>query len=180
MLGDTATVLERLVEDTLRLMNEGLPLDAIVNAVKVDPEMLRKPYLVPRYDEPEFVVRNVYRAYGGWYDGNPAHLKPPAESALARELADLAGGASELVRRAEALAEAGDLRLACSLVELAVGADPESRDAHAARFEIYRERRKAETSLMAKGIFGTAARDSFAVAHPGEPDPLGRSGGLAI
>ena len=39
----------------------------------------RAPVPPPVYDEPEFVVRNVWRLYGGWYDGNPAHLKPPRE-----------------------------------------------------------------------------------------------------
>lgn len=180
VLDDVATALERLVADTLQLMNDGLPLDVIVREVRVDPELLRKPYLVPRYDEPEFVVRNVYRLYGGWYDGNPAHLKPAPEPGLAKELSALAGGTSALVTRARTLAEQGELRLACHLVELAVQAEPESRDAHGARFEIYKQRRKEESSLMAKGIFGTAARESFAVAHPGEEDPLGRTGGLAI
>jgi alkyl sulfatase BDS1-like metallo-beta-lactamase superfamily hydrolase len=180
VLDDVATVLEKLVADTVRLMNDGLSLDAILREVSVDPELLRKPYLVPRYDEPEFVVRNVYRLYGGWYDGNPSRLKPAADGDVAREVASLAGGAPVLVARARVLAAASDFRLACQLIEMAVLAEPGSREVHGARFEIYRERRKAETSLMAKGIFGTAARESFAIAHPGEEDPLGRSGGLAI
>ena len=49
------------------------------------------------------------------------------------------------------------------LVELAVQAEPESRDAHGARADIYGERRRSESSLMAKGIYGFAARESRAV-----------------
>ena len=46
----------------------------------------RTPYLQPVYDEPEFVVRNLWRLYGGWYDGDPAHLKPaPGRRARARD-----------------------------------------------------------------------------------------------
>lgn len=179
-LEDAASALEGLVRDTLAMMNEGHSLDVIVREVKVPAELLAKPYLVPRYDEPEFVVRNVWRMYGGWYDGNPSRLKPPPDDALAREVAALAGGAEALASRAEALAAAGDLRLACSLVELAARAAPDSKVAHGARAEIYRARRKAETSLMAKGIYGTAARESWAVAHPDEPYPGTRSGGLNI
>jgi alkyl sulfatase BDS1-like metallo-beta-lactamase superfamily hydrolase len=26
------------------------------------------------YDHPEFIARNVYRLYGGWYDGDPANI----------------------------------------------------------------------------------------------------------
>ncbi|HBW18708.1 MAG: alkyl sulfatase dimerization domain-containing protein [Streptosporangiaceae bacterium] len=56
-----------------------------------------------RYDEPEFIVRNVWRLYDGWWDGNPATLKPAPERALAAELASLAGGPGVLAERAEAL-----------------------------------------------------------------------------
>ena len=64
---------------------------------------MERPYLQPVYDEPEFVVRTVWRLYGGWWDGNPATLKPAPERALALELAELAGGAGVLADRALAL-----------------------------------------------------------------------------
>jgi alkyl sulfatase BDS1-like metallo-beta-lactamase superfamily hydrolase len=112
------------------------------------------------YDEPEFVVRNVWRRYGGWYDGNPARLKPPADAAVAAEVARLAGGAAALAGRAREVAGTGDLRLACQLVEWAAAAAPQDADVHEARADIYRERRDAERSLMAKGIFGAAERES--------------------
>ena len=159
-LVDAATALEHLVRETLARMNAGLPLDAILQEVRVPEELLAKPYLRPFYDEPEFAVRNVWRLYGGWWDGNPAHLKPPPERALAAELTRLAGGAAALAARARELAAAGELRLACSLVELAARAEPASRDAHGARAEIYEQRRREELSLMAKGIYAAAARES--------------------
>ncbi|RVC79647.1 hypothetical protein EN745_15385 [Mesorhizobium sp. M4A.F.Ca.ET.022.05.2.1] len=31
---------------------------------------------MPKYDDPEFLVRAIYHFYAGWFDGNPAHLKP--------------------------------------------------------------------------------------------------------
>ena len=60
------------------------------------PELCHEPYLHPVYDEPEFIVRNIWRLYGGWYDGNPARLKPAPDARLAQELAALAGGAERL------------------------------------------------------------------------------------
>ncbi|MGB1191117.1 MAG: alkyl sulfatase dimerization domain-containing protein, partial [Pseudomonadales bacterium] len=92
-LTDVADALEYLVSETLTRMNEGAKLDEIVQEVRIDPAELEKPYLRPTYDEPEFVIRNIWRMYGGWYDGNPAHLKPAPEKTLALELAQLAGGA---------------------------------------------------------------------------------------
>jgi alkyl sulfatase BDS1-like metallo-beta-lactamase superfamily hydrolase len=142
--------------------------------------VLAKPYLLPLYDEPELVVRNIYRLYGGWYDGNPAQLKPARNAALASELSVLIGGTARLVERAREVAQAGDLRLACHLIELAVQAEPEDKAAHVARYEIYAERRKAELSMMAKGIYGTAANESWDIAFPGEPQPFTRAKGSGI
>ena len=97
-------------------------------------------------------MRNIWRLYGGWWDGNPARLKPASDSAVAAEVA--------------ALADAGDLRLACQLVEWAVQAAPQDDHLHGTRARIYELRRRSEPSLMAKGIFGAAARDSSRPATP--------------
>jgi alkyl sulfatase BDS1-like metallo-beta-lactamase superfamily hydrolase len=155
-----ADVLEQLVADVLERMNAGQTLDTIVQEVEVPQAALDQPWMQPVYDEPEFVVRNIWRLYGGWYDGNPARLKPAADSVIAAEVASLAGGVDALVARAAELAAAGDLRLAAQVVEWAVQAAPDDRAAHAARAEIYAARRAAEASLMAKGIFGSAAGES--------------------
>ncbi len=160
VLDDSARALEGLVRDTLEMMNAGIRKNEIVHSVKVNPELLEKPYLRPLYDEPEFVVNNIWRLYGGWYDGNPANLKPARESELAMEIAKLAGGAQALAARSSELADSGDYRLACHLIELAVNSDPDNRTLHGVRADIYSQRRAQETSLMAKGIFGYAAIES--------------------
>ncbi|HYL52330.1 MAG TPA: alkyl sulfatase dimerization domain-containing protein, partial [Acidimicrobiia bacterium] len=159
-LTDGAELLESLVEQTLTMMNEGARLDDILHTVKAPAHLLERPYLHAIYDEPEFVVRNIWRLYGGWYDGNPAHLKPAPDAALARELADLAGGATRLAERARALAAAGDLRLAGHLAELAAQAAPGDKGVHAARAEVFGARAKEEASTMSKGIFSWAEHES--------------------
>ena len=164
VLGDIAGALERLVAEVVDMMNAGEVLDTIVHSVHVPDDVLAKPYLRPLYDEPEFVVRNIWRQFGGWWDGAPSRLKPSPDAVLASELASLAGGASVLIDRASALSEAGEHRLACHLADLAAWADADDTGVHAARAVVYRARRAAETSLMAKGIFAGAARESEAVA----------------
>ncbi len=155
VLDDTATYLESLVDQVVTLLNRGAPLDEILAAVAPPPALATRPYLAPIYDEPEFVVRNLCRLYGGWWDGNPAHLKPPREADLAHELAGLAGGAARLAERAQAIT---DSRLACELIELAYRAAPDDAAIAAARKAIYAARAKAERSLMARGVFASAAR----------------------
>ncbi len=90
-LGDTAALLESLCDQTLALLNQGAPLDTMLAEVRAPAALLDRPYLRPVYDEPEFVVRNLVRQLAGWWDGNPARLKPPRDAALAAEVAGLAG-----------------------------------------------------------------------------------------
>jgi alkyl sulfatase BDS1-like metallo-beta-lactamase superfamily hydrolase len=170
---DVATLLESLHDQTLALMNAGARLDDIVHAIEYPEDLLAKPYLRPVYDEPEFVVRNVWRLYGGWYDGNPARLKPPADSTLAIEVATLAGGADRLSDRARAVAETGDFRLAGQLAEWAVQADPDLASAHEARASVNRARANAEASTMAKGVFSWAASESRQRDASGASKPRG-------
>jgi len=162
-LTDTADLLDSLVDQSLRLMNQGARLDELVHEVRAPASLADRPYLRPIYDEPEFVVRNVWRLYGGWYDGNPANLKPARETALAGELAALVGGAARLAARATELAATGTeegLRLAGHLVELAVLAAGDEPAIHAARAEVFRLRVATATSTMAKGVFAWAQAES--------------------
>jgi alkyl sulfatase BDS1-like metallo-beta-lactamase superfamily hydrolase len=156
-LSDTAELLESIHDQTVTLMNEGADLDTIAHEVKPPQHLLEKPYLRPTYDDPEFVVRNVWRLYGGWWDGDPATLKPAPRDEVAREIAGLAGGAQRLGDRAKELAAEGRLRLAGHLAELAALASP---DQHGVRAEVNEHRAANETSLMARNIFRWAANES--------------------
>ena len=100
VLDTIASSLETVVAQVLEMMNAGETLDAIIHTVKVPDEVLAKPFMRPLYDEPEFVVRNIWRLYGGWWDGAPSRLKPSPDAVLGSELAALAGGADVLIRRA--------------------------------------------------------------------------------
>ncbi|HVT76916.1 MAG TPA: alkyl sulfatase dimerization domain-containing protein, partial [Acidimicrobiales bacterium] len=162
-LGESAELLDFLHDNTLAMMNEGASLDEIVHTVRAPAHLLERPYLRPVYDEPEFVVRNVWRLYGGWWDGDPSSLKPAPRAALAAEMVALAGGVDAVAQRALALAAAGDddsLRLAGHLAQMAVDADPSSKAAHHARAEVYERRMAAERSTMSKGVFNWTAQES--------------------
>ncbi len=177
-LTDTADLLDSLVDQTLVLMNAGARLDEVLHTVAAPAHLLERPYLRPVYDEPEFVVRNIWRQYGGWWDGNPATLKPAPETALALELAEMAGGAGALAERALALVEAngpgggagggpaggagGDvnLRVAGHLAELAALAAPTDAAVQRIRRDVFARLAEVSTSTMAKGVFSWASRQS--------------------
>src|SRR6185437_1084916 len=157
-LSQSAELLEILHDETVKRMNAGAALDAILAEVRAPERLLSRPWLRPTYDEPEFIVRNTWRLYGGWWDGDPARLKPARDGALAAEVAALSGGASLLAARAQELSAAGEHALACHLAEWAGRAAPDDAAIRAARAAVYERRAEAETSLMAKNIYRSAAR----------------------
>ena len=172
-LGDTATYLESLVEQTLALMNEGARLSDVLVSVRPPADLAARPYLQPVYDEPEFIVRSIWRRYGGWWDGNPANLLPASDQCLARELAELAGGASALAARAERLGEDSDdeaQRLAGHLIEVAWRASPHDTAIQEVRQRVFTQRAATATSTMARGIFSWAARESLGPRSPGNEE----------
>ncbi|HVA73598.1 MAG TPA: alkyl sulfatase dimerization domain-containing protein [Acidimicrobiales bacterium] len=159
-LGDTADLLDALEQQTLTLMNRGCTLDEVIHGVEVPSHLKERPYLRPVYDHPQFLVRNVWRRYGGWYDGEPDNLLPAPRAEQAREWVGLAGGLEAVLTRAADLAAAGNHRLSCHLVEFAVLADPASAEAHKVRSDVYAARAKTYESSMARNILDHAARSS--------------------
>jgi glyoxylase-like metal-dependent hydrolase (beta-lactamase superfamily II) len=156
MLTETAEFLELLVERTVAQMEKGSPphVDVVLG---VEIPVSDSPWLQPIYDEAEFIVRNVVRYYGGWFDGRPSDLKPAARDVVAREIVTLAGGADALLDRAMHLAETGDMRAACHLADLALEASPSDERVRRDVAALYERRAGEETSLMAINLYRSAA-----------------------
>ena len=160
MLRDGAEALEYLVGETLALMNRGATLDEVLHGVKLPAAFLAKPYLLAKYDDPEFLVRSIYHFYAGWFDGDAAHLKPARTAEIARELAELAGGAVRLAERAARLSEAGKYRLAVQLAEFAGAAAPEDAGIQAVRARVLQTAIDDESSLMGKAFLSVYLRQA--------------------
>lgn len=129
-------------------MNQGATLDQVLQAVRILARFVQKPYLLPKYYDPEFLARSIYHFYTGWFDGYPAHLKPARAIDLASELARLAGDADRLAARAAELSKAGQTRLAAHLAEFAGAAAPEDAHIQAIRAAVLRSCMDGEASLM--------------------------------
>jgi alkyl sulfatase BDS1-like metallo-beta-lactamase superfamily hydrolase len=148
-------------------MNAGATLEQILHEVRPPAHLAGRPYLHAVYDDPEYVVRNIWRLYGGWWDGVASHLQPAPHASIAREVAALAGGVDTLVARAKQLEEQGDLRLAAHLIDWAAAVS-DDRAVHAARAALYERRAQQANALMTRGIFSATAKDA---AHRAAPPP---------
>lgn len=163
-LEETAAYLESIVDQTIDALNDGSPPHAdIVHAV--DAPDAESPWLEEIYDESEFIVRNLIRRYGGWWNGRPSDPKPATRDGQAAEIAELAGGPDALLERAEDLTSDGEYRRATHLVDYAMEAAPADESVREAAAELYDERAAAEGSLMATNLYRSAA----AYAREGRP-----------
>lgn len=178
VLTETARYLRVLCEQVRRRLNAGEAPEDIVHAVRPDPELASRPFLQPTYDHPEFIVRNLLRLWGGWWNGNPAELLPAPPAALAAEVVRLAGGVEAVVTRARELLAGGDARLAAHLVEWATRAAPASRPAQEVKRDVYRRRHAEATALMARGIFRAAMNDAERAL--GEEPTVTFEGGMSL
>jgi glyoxylase-like metal-dependent hydrolase (beta-lactamase superfamily II) len=155
----TTEALRAIVEQTLEGLNAGLTHEAIVDSVKIPDHLARDPILDPLYDRPEFIVRNLIRRYGGWWNGFSSQVLPAKMADQAKEIIRLAGGVAPLIERARELADS-DPAMACHLAEWAALGAPEDRSAHECVIEVFNKRAATEISLMGRGILSHAARKS--------------------
>lgn len=168
VLTETSRYLRVIIDQVLARMNAGQTPEEIFHAVEPDPELSKRPYLQANYDHPRFIVRNLLRLWGGWWNGNAADLLPAPWEEQAREIAALAGGVEQIVRRGRSLLDEGKAELATHLAEWATRAAPSSREAQEFKRDVYARRLGETTALMAQGIFRAAMNDArLALGEPG-------------
>jgi alkyl sulfatase BDS1-like metallo-beta-lactamase superfamily hydrolase len=153
----TAAFLRSIHDQVVAKMNEGKWLEDILREIEYPPA--DKPWLRPIYDHPEFIARNVYRLYGGWYDGDPANILPAHSYEIAQALV-AATGAQPILDRARRLRDEGELQLACHLVDFVRKGEPDNRQAWQLWRDLFAARAAGETSLMARGAFHTAISEA--------------------
>lgn len=158
-LSSNAELLESLENQTIALMNRGKSLDEVIHTVKVPNHLLDLPFMRPIYDHPEFIVRNIWRQYGGWWDLEMDNLLPAPREAQAAEWIALAGGIEKVLDRVAVLLGNGQHKLASHLIEFAVLVEPSER-VHRVRSDVYSARVERETASMCKNIFTHASISS--------------------
>ena len=162
MLTETATWLRSIIDQVLTRLNAGQSPEEIFHAVEPDAELSTRPFLRVTYDHPKFIVRNLLRLWGGWWDGNAAGLLPAPWAEQGREIAALAGGIDALVARGRALLAAGDLVMACHVAEWATRGHPDHRAAQELKRDAYAARLAQANETMTQGIYREAMNDAIA------------------
>jgi glyoxylase-like metal-dependent hydrolase (beta-lactamase superfamily II) len=156
---DTARYLRSIHDQVIERMNQGQWLEQILREVKPPADLVDKPYLQANYGHPKFIVHGVWRQYGGWYDGHPAHFFPASTADQSAEIVRLAG-AEHILGRARELQAAGDLTLACHLVDWVCKAKPGNHRAWRLWRDLFQARADREGNLMARNTFRGAVHEA--------------------
>lgn len=125
-------------DETIRLSNKGLDMDAIAESVKLPAHLANLPYLQEVYGQSDWSARAVYTNNLGWFDGRPERLYPmPVKEAARREIA-LMGGPDKVYGEARQALDRKEYRWALHLLtKLKDSGLPEGKDLAEALAEGY-------------------------------------------
>ncbi|MDH4282966.1 MAG: MBL fold metallo-hydrolase [Myxococcales bacterium] len=116
-------------DQTLRLALEGATPREIAEELEL-PESLQTSFANRGYyGTLKHNVKAVYQRYFGWYDSNPANLDPLPPAEAGARYVELAGGAANLLKNAQAAYDKGEYRWVAEVVNHLVFADPNNQDA---------------------------------------------------
>ena len=149
-LGEYRDAIEYVHDATVRGLNEGKDVFTVMNEVKL-PERFE---IEESYGGVAWSVRGIYHGYAGWFDGQPATLLSESPDVKIRELVELAGGVDEVVARAEALEEEGDLVLSLNMADAALAVDPNHPGALAVRVSLLTTLGRGEKNFNARSWIG--------------------------
>jgi alkyl sulfatase BDS1-like metallo-beta-lactamase superfamily hydrolase len=159
LLTQTAQALRIIHDEVVARLNRGQwPIDIIEADIKLPADLASKPFLRPIYGCVPFVVRDVIRRYAGWWPGQPSQMFPARRGDVATEILGLCGR-DQLLARARALKDGGQLKQALAIAEMALDANASDGDAVALNAEILDAMATAESSFIARNFFVAAARE---------------------
>jgi glyoxylase-like metal-dependent hydrolase (beta-lactamase superfamily II) len=123
-------------EAVIEGMNAGKDVYALMREIRL-PEQLK---IGEFHGNVRWAVRAIFHEYSGWfmYDSTTSLYGAP-RSSVDRDLAELAGGAGALAKRAQAKLTGGQPLEAMHLLDVALGAEPGNREALAVKKDVLQQ-----------------------------------------
>lgn len=148
-----------VLDETLRLLDEGLTFDQVAAAVALPERWRGQPALDEFYGSVAWTVRGICAGYLGWFDGDPADLSPLAPDDRARREVALMGGAGQVSAAAAQALAAGECRWALELCRKLRLAGAESGDSLATCRQALTELGRQDENACARHYFLTCAQE---------------------
>ena len=105
------------------------PLEEVVAQASLPPHLASLPYLKEYYGYIPFCVRSIYQSYVGWFDGDPANLRPLSRRELGADVLKMAGSAEKVLEYAATAQKEGRHQTVLELCEMLLANDPKNRTA---------------------------------------------------
>ena len=102
-------------DQTIRLMNQGLYPDEIVEMISLPNHIASSPYLYEFYGTVRWSVKSIFNGYLGWFSGNPSELDPLSRKEKAIRISSLAGGNDKLLDQLRIAVKNNDMQWALEL-----------------------------------------------------------------
>ena len=110
-------------DQTIRLMNQGLYPDEIVEMISLPKHIADSPYLYEFYGTVRWSVKSIFNGYLGWFSGNPSELDPLSRKEKAIRISRLAGGNDKLLDQLKVAVENNDMQWALELSDHLIALD---------------------------------------------------------
>lgn len=157
----TAESLRWLRDEVVDRMNRGMGEVEILHDISFPEELFGKPWMLPIYGDPEYIVRDLFREENGWWDRNPTSLHPSPIADAASAVLSAISDPNAVIAKAEELRDAGEIQLGLhviDLIALADGDDPIVMRAREVKAELLRSRGKEVTAFVSKSLYESSAR----------------------
>lgn len=162
---ETARALRFLHDAVVDRMNAGRwPWEIVEEGIDLPNDLRNHPYLRPLYGSPHFIVQDVLRYYGGWWNGVAAELFPAPRRERAADLLAVAGRDALLAKGQALLAEDAPAR-AAHIATVLTDADPADGTAQRLLSDALAARAKRESSYIGRNFLTNAAKRAAEVAE---------------
>ncbi len=135
ILRDYADGVRFVHDQTIRYMNLGMTPDEIVERVILPEHLSSSPYLQEFYGRVDWSVRSIFTGYMGWFGGNATTLIPLPLKEKAEKMANLAGGAANLLSNAQTALENSEYQWALELSGHSLLLSPDNEQAKEIRYQ---------------------------------------------
>lgn len=173
VLSNYARAIRHVHDETIKLINAGLPLELVRNQIRLPEDLVSLPYLREGYGKVAWSVNGIFRQHTGWYSFDPAELNPATQIDFRTALIEAMGGPGPLVNRAREALHEGQHQLALELADVVIGVRPRNLRAKAVRLRALRGLAAASENGVEQNIYRTAAKQAFSAFDPQAEELIG-------
>lgn len=141
-------------DQTIRLINKGLPESELPDAIGALPAFLRsEPYTTEYYGTVADAARSYYVGYVSWFSGDATDLAPTPRAERAKRDVGLMGGRDRVLAAARAAFDKGDAQGAAELTTLLISVNHQDMDARKLKAAAFRKLGYATYNSNRRGFY---------------------------